>query len=63
MNKKNKYKKFRWRPGDQKIYISDISKIKKEHNWSPKINMSQGLDKVIDWVGRNESIIKKILKP
>ena len=62
LNKKNKYKKFNWRPGDQKIFISNISKIKNEYNWYPKINVSQGLDKVINWVNKNETNIKKILK-
>ena len=63
MNKKNKFKKFKWRPGDQKIYISDISKIKKEYNWYPKISLSEGLDKIIEWINKNEIIIKKTLKP
>jgi CDP-paratose 2-epimerase len=63
MNKKNKFKKFEWRQGDQKIYISDISKIKKEYNWYPKINLSTGLDKIIEWINKNEIIIKNTLKP
>ena len=63
MNKKNKFKKFKWRPGDQKIYISDISKIKKEYNWYPKISFSDGLDKIIGWINKNEMIIKKTLNP
>ena len=63
MNKKNKFKKLEWRQGDQKIYISDISKIKKEYNWYPKINLSTGLDKIIEWINKNEIIIKNTLKP
>ena len=62
LNKKNKYEKFKWRSGDQKIYISNISKIKKELNWSPKIRISEGLNKVIRWISENDSKIKKILK-
>ena len=63
MSKKNKYKKYKSRPGDQKIYISDIKKIKKEHNWYPKISLSKGLDKIIGWINKNEIIIKRTLKP
>lgn len=63
MNKKNKFKKFQWRPGDQKIYISNISKIKKEYNWYPQISLSEGLDKIIEWINKNEIIIKRTLKP
>ncbi len=62
LNKKNKYEKFRWRSADQKIYISNISKIKREYNWSPKIGISVGLDKVIRWIRENDTKIKKILK-
>ena len=62
LNKKNKYKNFKWRSGDQKIYISNISKIKRELNWSPKIRISEGLNKVIRWIRENDAKIKKILK-
>ncbi len=62
LNENIQYKKYNWRPGDQKIYISNISKIKKEFNWIPKIRASHGLDMVIQWVENNESNIKKILK-
>ena len=62
LDKKNKYKKYNWRPGDQKIYISNISKIKKDYKWYPKIRVSHGLDKVIRWIRENEKGIKKILK-
>jgi len=27
-----------WRPSDQKVYITDILKVKKELNWEPTIN-------------------------
>ena len=31
-----------WRPGDQKSYISDISKAQHELNWQPKVTPEQG---------------------
>ena len=62
LNKKNKYEKFKWRSGDQKIYISNISKIKRDFNWSPKIRISEGMNKVIRWIRENDANIKKILK-
>jgi len=39
-----------WRPGDQKIYVSDIAKIKKHLGWQPKIKINQGLDLLLDWL-------------
>jgi len=42
-----------WRPSDQKVYISDISKIKNELNWQPNINLREGIRRVINWVKEN----------
>lgn len=42
-----------WRPSDQKVYISDISKISKALDWRPKITPEKGLEKLIEWVGTN----------
>jgi CDP-paratose 2-epimerase len=45
-----------WRPSDQKVYISDIAKIKEEINWEPKVSPSKGIDEIIKWVIKNEKI-------
>jgi len=42
-----------WRPSDQKVYISDISKVSKALDWKPKISPEKGLEKLIEWVGAN----------
>ncbi len=44
-----------WRPSDQKVYISDISKVKEKLKWSPKVNPQEGVRKLIDWIKNNES--------
>lgn len=62
LQKRVNYKKYDWRPGDQKIYISDISKVSKELNWKPQVKISDGLDKVINWIESNKKSIKKTLK-
>lgn len=33
-----------WRPADQKIFISDISKIKKTLGWQPTTSLREGID-------------------
>ena len=38
------------RVSDQKVYISDISKIKEAINWQPEINIDSGIDIMLDWV-------------
>lgn len=43
-----------WRPSDQKVYISDITKIKRELNWQPKISAKEGIAKLVEWVKANK---------
>lgn len=40
------------RPGDQLVYISDISRAREELDWRPKTPFSQGLRDLINWVER-----------
>lgn len=39
---------FTWRKGDQKIYISDISKAKNILGWEPSVSVFDGIGKLID---------------
>lgn len=50
------------RPGDQKIFIADISKVKKDLGWQPKININKGIKKLFNWISQNISKIKRINK-
>lgn len=45
-----------WRPGDQRVYVSNISKAKAEFGWEPKICSRQGLDLLYDWVTANTEL-------
>lgn len=47
-----------WRPSDQKVYISDISKARKGLNWEPKIDPEEGMKKLISWVKENRELFK-----
>jgi CDP-paratose 2-epimerase len=44
-----------WRPGDQPIYISDISKAENLLGWSPKIGTKEGIELLYKWVNSNQS--------
>ncbi len=50
-----------WRPGDQKVYISDISKIKNVLGWEPKIDFEKGLAKLAAWAKGEEKILQKLV--
>lgn len=45
-----------WRPGDQPVYISDISKISNTLGWSPKTSVLEGVGKLCAWVKKNETL-------
>jgi CDP-paratose 2-epimerase len=38
-----------WRPGDQRVYVSDIRKAQRELGWSPGIGIDRGIDDLISW--------------
>lgn len=45
-----------WRPGDQKVYISDIRKARKELDWQPKVGVEKGIKLLVDWVRANRDL-------
>jgi len=51
-----------WRPGDQPIYVSDITKAKKELDWKPQTDYRKGIEKLYNWVAENKQTIEKVLK-
>jgi CDP-paratose 2-epimerase len=45
-----------WRPGDQKIFITDNSKIQKMLGWVPKIGVEKGIAELYQWVVENKEL-------
>jgi CDP-paratose 2-epimerase len=39
-----------WRPGDQKVYISDASKAASLLGWRPTTGCQAGLERLVDWL-------------
>lgn len=48
-----------WRPGDQKIYISDIAKAKSDFGWEPQIAFEEGFESMFAWIEENRSVLEK----
>lgn len=55
-NRKLPYAFADWRPGDQKVFVSDIRRAQTELGWAPKIGCRQGLELLYDWVSQNEGL-------
>ncbi|HEY9582922.1 MAG TPA: GDP-mannose 4,6-dehydratase [Candidatus Paceibacterota bacterium] len=49
-----KYKFSKTRPGDQPIFISDISKARKMLGWQPKVGVREGIKRITEWVKANK---------
>lgn len=45
-----------WRPGDQRIYISDYSLFKKDLNWTPLVSPKDGMNKLYKWISSNKQM-------
>ena len=46
-----------WRPGDQKIFVADISKAKKDFAWEPNIPFAEGIKGLVEWVKGNKETV------
>lgn len=38
-----------WREGDQKVYVSNISRAKTELEWEPQVAFDEGIERFLDW--------------
>lgn len=62
LGKKIKVNFSNWREGDQKLYISNNNKLKKNFGWEPKINPKIGINQLMTWVDDNKKLIIKALR-
>jgi CDP-paratose 2-epimerase len=49
-----------WRPGDQRVYVSDISKIKGVLGWSPNVDVPTGVKRLYDWAGQQREMLVRV---
>lgn len=45
-----------WRPGDQRVYISDIRKAESHFGWRPEIGVREGITRLLAWVRECEDV-------
>jgi CDP-paratose 2-epimerase len=50
-----------WRPGDQKVFIADITKVKDDLGWSPTVAPQAGVEKLWEWTYPNKEMLEKVL--
>jgi CDP-paratose 2-epimerase len=49
-----------WRPGDQPVFVCDISKAKRDFGWEPKVNVREGIRKLYAWVADNLELFQHL---
>ena len=47
-----------WRPGDQRVFVSDIGRAQRELGWTPKVTCEAGLDTLYSWVIENRELFQ-----
>jgi CDP-paratose 2-epimerase len=45
-----------WRPGDQRVYLSDIRKAKADFGWEPQVTPTDGLKRLWEWIQANRNL-------
>ena len=49
-----------WRPGDQRVFVSDITLAERKLGWKPKVGAGEGVRKLHAWVVENRGMLEKI---
>lgn len=47
-----------WRPGDQRIYVSDVRKAGRELSWRPRVGVEEGIRRLYEWVVANRELFE-----
>lgn len=48
-----------WRPGDQRVFVCDISRAKQILSWEPTIEVRSGIVELLEWVGQNRELFEE----
>lgn len=48
-----------WRPGDQRVFVADITKAGTDFGWQPRHDWQSGVSKLIEWVDANLDLFRK----
>ncbi len=45
-----------WRPGDQRVFVSDIRKSASALGWRPQVTWPEGIDRLVAWTAANREL-------
>jgi CDP-paratose 2-epimerase len=47
-----------WRPGDQPVFVADVSKAFREWGWRPQVSVREGIARLVEWVRENRELFE-----
>jgi len=50
-----------WRPGDQKVFICDVSEARKQTGWQPETSPREGVKKLLNWAAANREMLTRVI--
>ena len=60
LGRRLRYRFADWRPGDQKVFVSDVRKAERELGWSPRVGAGDGLDRMLQWLQENAALLPAV---
>jgi len=49
-----------WRPGDQRVYVSDVGKVSAALGWSPRVDVKDGVERLFTWASSHQEILESV---
>jgi len=45
-----------WRPGDQPVFVADVTRASEALGWRPRTGVTEGVEKLARWVQENRAL-------
>ena len=45
-----------WRPGDQRVFVADIDRARRDLGWEPRVSKLDGIKRLLGWVNEHRSL-------
>jgi CDP-paratose 2-epimerase len=49
-----------WRPGDQRVFVSNIRRATEELGWRPTVAVAEGIRRLVDWVHDHRDLLERV---
>jgi CDP-paratose 2-epimerase len=46
-----------WRPGDQRVYVSDVRRAAEDLGWEPRTPLRDGVEQLLSWLSKSTGVV------